>query len=245
MAQGRQPRATCGRGKVQAVVQAPVLASQLLPSTGHRLGREAPKARDKRKEAARAGRPCEKVQIVSHAAQGSSSAAHQGRNRKASRATVYGTISALRKYVKSTRSGDGNLRRSSKELGVDFPTAQCDSSPSNAHHYVEVMQNIYRCKHCWTVLWQPHTMYEAKAFVDEIHSKGLQQAYRDRVDGSPKTLEAIVMMSALRVVRGHLDDTETATTVAAIVNKYRMVVEEPRMYYKEIDKGIKIKLCRD
>jgi hypothetical protein len=201
----------------------PQVASRLLPQAGAELCRAAPKGRGKRKEEFRTGCRDEavKVQVTKKASK--CSAANQKRGIKARKSEVHRTIDTLRRYAESVGRGDGHLRGSASDLGLTYPTPACALSPTGAHHYVEIALRIYRCKYCWTAIWQPNEIYEAKEFGESIHRLGLQGAYQQKVNGKHKVLEALAMLSALKLVKDSI--TDTTIVVAAIVNKYNLSEE--------------------
>lgn len=206
------------------------VASRLLSSAGDRLCRETPKDRDKRKKVSKA-RPTHKtVATQTTTKAGKCCAASKKGDEQAIRTSEYRAISALRKYVKQVGRGDGHLRGTAKELGIVYPTPTCTTSTTGAHWYVEIARCIYRCKFCWTPLWQPHDIYDAKSFGEEIHYHGKQAAYQNRVNKHRRILEVLAMLNALKIVKDS-NQIDITATVAAIVNKYNIeyavTVDEP------------------
>ena len=206
------------------------VASRLLHKAGGELCGVAPQDRDKGEEVSKA-RPTHKTAKTHTAAQaGKCCAKSQKRDGQASRAAQYRAIGTLRKYVESVGRGDGKLRGTAKELGIAYPTPTCATSTTGAHWYVEIARCIFRCKFCWTPLWQPHDIYDAKGFGIEVHQFGRQAAYQNRVNKHRRVLEVLAMLNALKVVKDS-NQIDIATTVAAIVNKYKLAdiesVDEP------------------
>lgn len=211
------------------------VASKLLSSTGNGLCREASQDRDKGKKVSRA-RPAYKTAKTQTATQESECGAKGEKgDGQASRGEEHRAISALRKYVESVGRGDGHLRGSACELGIVYPTPTCTTSTTGAHWYVEIARCIYRCKFCWTPLWQPHDIYDAKGFGNEVHNFGRQAAYQNRVNKHKRILEVLAMLNALKVVKDS-NQIDIALTVAAIVNKYKLAasveVDEPSISTK-------------
>lgn len=209
-----------GNRRSKKVEYNPQVASRVLSQAGNRLCREAPKDRGKRQKESRTGCRDKVAQVQATKKESKCSAEDKKRGIKVRESEVHRTIDTLRKYAKSVGRGDGHLRGSASQLGITYPAPVCATSPTVAHHYVEIVRGIYRCKYCWTAVWQPSDIYEAKEFGNSIHQYGLQTAYQQRVNSKHKVLEALAMLSALKLVKDSM--TDTATVVAAIVNKYNI-----------------------
>ena len=206
------------------------VASRLLSSTGDGLYGVAPQGRDKGKKVSKARPACKTAKTLAATKESKCGAEGEKRDGQVNRGEEYRAISALRKYVESVGQGDGKLRGTASELGITYPTPTCTLSTTGAHWYVEIARCIYRCKFCWTPLWQPHDIYDAKGFGIEVHNYGRQVAYQNRVNKHRRILEVLAMLNALKVVKDS-NQIDIATTVAAIVNKYKLAdvesVDEP------------------
>jgi len=200
------------------------MASRVLPQAGDKLCRTAPQGRVER--AALISHGCrDEVKKVCNTKKASKCGAEgKKRGRQTRRDEKFRTIDSLRKYVESVRRGDGHMRGSAKELGVTYPNPSCSCSPTGAHYYIEIAMKLFRCKYCWTVIWQPYTMYEAKGFVDSIYKYGLQAAYQYRVSARRKTVEALVMLNALMLVKEDMKDAGDVSDV--IVEKYNKAPDD-------------------
>ena len=194
------------------------VASRVLHEAGDRLCRNSPKDRIKGSALTCSGRRRETEEVSTATETVKCGTENKERDREVRRFEECRTIDSLRKYAESVGRGDDKVWRSAKELGINFPDYKCSCSPTGAHYYEEIARRIYRCKYCWTPLWQPYEMHEAKLFADSIRHVGLNRAYQVRVGSRKSTIEVITMLMALSSVRNSMPDADEV--YKAIVDKY-------------------------
>ena len=122
------------------------------------------------------------------------------------------------------------MRRQAQQLGLRWPSSKCDGSTTGAHYYIEVVSQVFRCKYCWTVIWQPVTMYEARLFSEDIYRVGIELAYIERIEHKPRVLDALVVFNALRLVRHDLTASTIAGSVSAAISRYSIKEAAPDSY---------------
>ncbi len=208
-----------------------VLASEALVEPGYRCSKKESKARDKRKATTATRVSGAKNKDTSET--GSSSAENEKGNR-GSWGKKYRENTPSRKDAARARRGDTDLRRKAEELGISWPGHSCPSSPTHAHYYVEIVKDIFRCKHCWTVVWQPSTLYEAIQFGEKARALGVNIAYLYFIESKPRVINALVMFNALRLVRHNMDTDSLRESVDNAISRFGIVTPTQAVTIKPI-----------
>lgn len=101
-------------------------------------------------------------------------------------------------------------------MGIEYPDGHClNGSP---HWFVEVLPQIFQCKHCSIAKWQPVMFYDAVRFGEEIHYIGIQEAYSKRLKRMRRVRSIITVLSAMRLLE--LEKEEKAEVIAELGKGY-------------------------
>lgn len=116
-----------------------------------------------------------------------------------------GAYHSFRRTTKHIKGTDRTPGRRAKELGITYPSLACSE---DNHYWVEVIDSVFRCKHCWNAKWQPRSFSEGIVFGDEIRIIGLEEAYAIRVGNDTKVMKALCMLEGLRLARDNGENVE-------------------------------------
>lgn len=104
---------------------------------------------------------------------------------------------------------------------VEFPEPYCEQGPNRAHHFVQIVGNIWRCKYCWAVKWLPSSISDAVNFSNEIKRFGLEAAYQRLLKHRPRVVEILERMEDFRLLRKAFpeDERNLMIAIAAVITE--------------------------
>ncbi len=113
------------------------------------------------------------------------------------------------------------------EERVAYPSKQCNSNGKKGHYFVQLGSEIWRCKYCWTPLWQPASFAQAELFNDNVKKYGLEEAYNRVLNRKPRTKKLILELDKIRIAKKHLTEEEfIKLVVATVTRKEFKLIEE-------------------
>ena len=125
---------------------------------------------------------------------------------------------------------------------VRYPDSRCEDSPTKAHHYIQLVGTVWRCKYCWTTVWIPTTIGDANKFNSSIGRLGLDKAYGTHLSYRPKVKELLTKLEDIRLLRKVLPEDQLSFAIASIVTdkKYELEdVSEPGPPYNNYGREVK------
>lgn len=92
--------------------------------------------------------------------------------------------------VGTSEGADSSIRRSAKELGIEWPEDECAFSPGHAHYfqgktYVDIGQ-IFRCFYCGQVKWLPVGCESGQVLTTLMRIYGVEGGYQRMLDSHPE-----------------------------------------------------------
>lgn len=114
-------------------------------------------------------------------------------------------------------------------MEVIFPEDHCESSPSGAHHFTQLIGTIWRCKYCWATKWLPISWNDVCQFSIAIRTLGLDKAYQKSVNRRPHTKVLLSKLEKIRLIRKVLPEDELMIAIAVIVTEHKEDLEDETM----------------
>lgn len=78
---------------------------------------------------------------------------------------------------------------------IEFPDSHCCKSDNHAHHFLYIGDEIWMCKYCFAIEWQPTLIEEAQIFGNYIRHKGVQWAYKIMLKKKPEVRSHLKILS--------------------------------------------------
>jgi len=128
------------------------------------------------------------------------------------------------------------VRRSSSELGIEWPEDRCWESPTHAHWFTAGSKiekgTIWICKYCLRAKWMPDNYPSAETFAVSVRSLGIDEAYRRWLNRIPAVALLLRKLEDLRLMKKVVSADEYMEVVAAIMSDkeypYNNIVEEKK-----------------
>lgn len=102
-------------------------------------------------------------------------------------------------------------------MEIQYPDIRCELSPNHAHYFTPVTPTIWRCRHCWVVVWLPTVWEDCTRFSSDIVRIGLEKAYQKHLQGKPLVRRILKKLEEIRLLRKALTDEELMIAISAIV----------------------------
>lgn len=146
----------------------------------------------------------------------------------------HGQDYSLRNSDEPDQGGDSISGGSPQELGLVgvYPSHLCQfdiNPPFNAHHYIEIVHNVFCCKYCYMPLYQPHIYTDAKRFGEEIRRQGKDKAYTTRVGKNPRVRKSLEILMAVHIARRGLSREEVETAIRMVKEHYK-TQDDPELF---------------
>ncbi len=94
-----------------------------------------------------------------------------------------------------------------ENVEVEFPSAYCDGRKVS-HHFIQIAMEIWRCKKCWAVKWQPCNYSDAEAVSYMTRNKGTRRAYVRAIARRPVIHRVLVKLNEMKRVKKFLSRKE-------------------------------------
>jgi len=133
--------------------------------------------------------------------------------------TEHGESYTFRGNAGKTQKRNRTSGGSAKKLGLVWPGPVCANSPNNAHYYIQVGVEIFRCKHCHTYIWQPITWYRAEDFAFGIRINGVEKAYEIFINSNYKVRNLLAKLNDISKVEAELGMEKAVSLAIEIMNK--------------------------
>ena len=93
---------------------------------------------------------------------------------------------------------------------IEYPSHTCSHNPlCSAHHYKEIVEEVFYCIYCYTPLYQPRSYYHAINFR--------RSQYSSYVNSYKRILGAVEILSALATIHKSLGAKELELILISIM----------------------------
>jgi len=195
----------------------------LLVGTGpERVGEETTH-RDQRKEedSPPKGKASKKARVSKAKSKGNADAKARGRG--SARKAKNRRDNSPGQHNGEVEVGDKTVRRSAKELGITWPSAECSSSPSSAHYFIargDAINGgvIFRCEYCGEIKWLPTIWADSERLGYMMRYNGVEEGYLRMLNRRPTAKVMVAKLQTLHRLKGKIPHDEYLVVVVAVMN---------------------------
>lgn len=184
---------------------------------------KASSCRDKREKDITATKGCQSKPFEDTAAASKDNAVAEGGDGEKPRYQKSRGLYQVRRRTRGFKGQDTAVRRSAKELGIEWYSSSCDKAPSAPHaHYWRAAVHagegdIYFCHYCHRARWMPSTMSSASTLYFLMRDFGLDEGYRRMLDMQPEAMRLVAKVKDIYLLEKKLPVEKLAVVVAAVL----------------------------